>query len=355
MSDTVSLTVGGHAYSGWKSVRVTRGIDAVASAFSLSVSERWSNQQQAWPIREGDACVVSLGEDRVIEGYVDRRSLAFSASSHSVSVEGRDKTGDLVDCSALLDKWEFRNLDVLAFAKKVCAPYGITVSLQAGLVLAKPKKLSINPGDTAFDAIEHACRLSGVLAVSDGNGGLLLTRAGTARCKTELVQGQNILAASAEFDASGRFYTYAALGQHHGSDGHYGSAAAQTKGTATDTTISRTARTLLIRPEHDVTTESAKQRAQWEATVRAARGDTVTVTVQGWRQGDGTLWPINAMARVKLPELQVDGTLLISSAVYSLDDGGSTTQLTLKPPSAFLPKPEIVKSTNYWKEIERGV
>ncbi len=271
MSDVATLTVGGFAYEGWKSIRIARGMDAIANSFSLGVSERWASQQQAWPIREGDACVVSLGSTQVVTGYVDKRSLSFSATTHSVSVDGRDKTGDLVDCSALLDKWEFKNVDVLAFAKKICEPHNISVSLQAGLILPRPKKISVSPGDTAFDALEQACRLAGVLPMTDGNGGLLLTRTGSGRCSTELIQGQNVLSASAEFDASQRFYSYVVLGQHQGSDDHSGSAAARAKGTAFDTTVSRTSRKLLIRPEHSVTGESAKQRAQWGMGARVSR------------------------------------------------------------------------------------
>ncbi len=362
MATEIALSVGGKAYAGWKSASVTRGIESIAGSFNLSVSERWGGQDNPWPILEEDECTITIGGKTVITGYVDKRSLSYDATSHTLSLSGRDKTGLLVDCSANpnLTAWEFKDVSVLTFVKRVCAPFGITnVSLQAGVTDAMlpkpPKKLSIDPGDTAFSAIETACRLAALLPVSDGNGGLVLTRTGTARATTELVEGQNILAASAEYDASGRYRRYVVIGQHKGSDNFNGVSASSIKGEAEDLNVQRAERTLIVRPENGVTVESAKKRGEWEATTRAARAGSVTITVQGWLQGDRTLWPINAFVKVTSPTIGVKGDMLITEATYSVGEGGTTTQLTLKRPDAFKPEPTIAASSDgLWIELKKG-
>ncbi len=358
----ITLRVGGQDWAGWKTASVTRGIEAACGSFDLAVSERWADGVEPRPIFEEDECSILIGRKTVLTGYVDRRSPSYTATDHTLALSGRDKPGDLVDCSANpnLEKWEFKGLTVLAFAKKICEPFGISVTLQAGLTDAKlpkpPKKFRIDPGDTAFNAIESACRLAGLLPVSDGAGGLVLTRAGTERATTELIEGENILSASAEFDASGRFRTYRVLGQHKGNDEFNGVSAASVKGSAEDLTVRRASRALIIRPEGSVTVEHAKARAQWEATTRAARAGSVQVTVQGWLQGDGVLWPVNALVNLKSPFLGIDGELLITEANYSVSDSaGSTTRLTLKRPQAFLPEPTIKASSDgLWKELKNG-
>jgi prophage tail gpP-like protein len=352
----VTLLVGGREYGGWKSARVTRGIESVAGSFELEVSDRWAGQPEPWPITEEEECSLLLEGEVVITGYVDRRRLAYGSEERSLAVRGRDRTGDLVDCSVDLGKWEFGGVPLLILAKRLCEPFGVSVSLQAGLVLPKPPaKFSIDPGESAFEALEKACRLAAVLPVSDGRGGLVLTRTGSSRCSTELVQGQNILAAAGDFDASARFRTYKVLGQHKGDDEFFGSAAATVKATATDPAVRRSARVLVVRPEGNVTSEHAKKRAQWEATVRAARADAVSVTVQGWTQADGSLWPVNAVARVRSPAIGVDGDLVVTQATYSVGLEGTTTELELKRPDAFRPEPEVSKAGGLWKEIARGV
>jgi prophage tail gpP-like protein len=353
------LIVNGVRYAGWKTAQVTRGVESISGGFSLSVSERWDGQSKPWPIVEGDECKLFIGDVPIITGYVDRRSLSYTADDHSLTVSGRDATGDLVDSSALLGRWEFLGVPLLTFAKRLCDPFGIEVEIQPGLTLPKPAaKLTIDPGDTVFEALERACRLAAVLPVSDGLGGLLLTRTGSTRCTTALVEGENILGAAADYDVSGRFRRYVVLGQRAGSDNDYGSAVAAVKGEAQDLNVGRAARTLVIRAEGAVTTGYARRRAEWDAKIRAARGDAVSVLVQGWTEGDDTLWPANALVPVRSAWLGVDGEMLITQATYSLDENsGATTELLLRRPDAFLPEPVVVRGGGggLWKEITGGI
>lgn len=350
----VSLQVNGLAYGGWKAVRVTRGIECISGSADLQVSDRWAGQRKPWPIYEEDECKVLIDDEILITGFVDRRSVSYSADDHSLGVSARDRTSELVDCSAVLDKWEFRNTDLLKFAKKLCEPYGIEVTLNG--TAQKIVRLCIDPGDSVFEALERACRMTGYLAMSDGQGGLVLTRPGSSKVTTALIEGKNILAASGDFDATNRFRTYLVLGQHRGTDEDTAESAAHISAFAEDENVRRVERTLVIRPEGSLTTEQAKQRAQWEATVRAARGDLVVVTVQGWTMGNGEVWPINALVHLKSPFLAIDGEMLISQATYTLDDGGTTTQLTLVRPDAFNPQPLITRAkTAQFMDLAGGV
>jgi prophage tail gpP-like protein len=342
----VQLTVNGRSYAGWTSARVTRSVEAIAGSFSVSVSERWDGAAEPWPIVDGDECTLALDGTVLITGYVDTRSHSFAAQSHALSIVGRDKTGDLVDCSAVLSKWEFLQVSVPEFCSQIAAPFGVTVRVQSGLTITeKIAKLTVNPGETAFEVIDRACRMAAVLPIADGRGGLLLTRADLARrTTTALVEGENILSADASADSTRRYRRYIVSGQSAGSDDIYGASAAAIKETAEDLGVPRAARVLLLRPEGAVTRAIAKQRAEWEATVRAARSVPVTVTVQGWQQADGALWPVNALARLKTPRLGIDADLLISEVTYSLSlEAGTTTELKLVRPDAFTPEPVIGK------------
>lgn len=346
------LRVNGQDYGGWKSATIIRGIEAISGAFQLTASDRWAGQGRPWPIMEEDVCALLVAGERVILGYVDKREPSFGPSSHSFSVSGRDRAAALVDCSAVLGKWEFLKVDLLTLAQRLASPFGISVALQPGLKPPKPvEKVSINPGDTAFDVLERTCRAAGVLPVSDGEGGIVLTRVGQARASTALVEGQNIISADAEFNAEARYSRYIVMAQHPGAEGFAGEQAAAVRGEARDESVRRTDRVLLVHAEGAATRDHARRRAQWEAKVRAGRAAAVSVTVQGWTQGDGSLWPVNALVPVRAPFLGVDGDLLITQATYSLSESGSTTELELKRPDAFLPEPVVSKGGERWKEL----
>lgn len=352
MRDVV-LQVNGREYRGWKEIRLRRSIEAMSGSFEMSVSERWHGQREPWPIVQGDECVVRLGDERIITGYVDVRSMALSANDHSFTVAGRDRAADLIDCSAVLDAWEFTGVGVLEIAQRVASPFGIAVSL-AENVLAPPipRRIVINPGETAYDVIDRACRLSGLFAVSDGAGNILLTRAGAAMTATPLVEGVNIIEASAQYDESAVYGKYIVIGQQQGEDLLFGTAAADVRAEARDKASKRPTRVLMIRAEGGVTIQQAQDRANWEAAVRRARCLVVNVTVQGWEQKVGALWPVNAEVMIDAPFLGVSGPMLITEALYSLSEAGTTTQLTLRLPGSFAPQPEIPESETVTERLE---
>lgn len=348
----LTLTVNGAKYGGWKSIVVTRGIDAICGGFDLAVSDRYPSSFPSSVIREGDECAVHIDAAQIIKGYVDSRRISYDATTHTFGVTGRDKAADLVDSSAIIDKkWQFKNQSVLAIVKAIAGAYGIAVALAPGVVIdTQPKQFSINPGESAFEAIDRICRIAAVLPVSDGNGGIFLTRGqAVARAATELVEGVNILSADASYDLSDRFYKYIVAGQHSGSDDLNGAEASAVEGIAYDRAV-RPTRSLMVRAEGIVTRATAKKRAEWEASVRAARGGSVTVRVQGWQQQNGIVWPVNSLVKLRSPLLGIDSDMLISEASYSLDDSsGTTTTLTLKRPEAYLPEPA---GDDPWKDTK---
>jgi prophage tail gpP-like protein len=365
MSD-LRLIVNGRQYGGWKGVRVTRSIECVAGSFELDVSDRWGDQDEPWPIAEEDACRIEIDGEIVIDGFVDKRSLSILGSARSLSYSGRDRSAAMVDSSALVSatsgttKWSFRNASFMDLARKVAEPFGVKVSLQAGVELRTLTNLSkktsvISPGESAYSVLEQAARAAGVLVVSDGRGGIVIARAGTERCPTALVEGKNILAASVEYDATDRFHRYVIATQVAGTDTASGSVTS-VRAEAIDEAVRRTERVLLIVPEKSLGADYARQRADWEARVRAARSERVSVTVLGWKQPNGDLWPLNRLIPVRSPSIGVSGDLLIAGTAMALDEGGEVTELTLVRPDAFTPEPQaIVKSSGGgWKELAGG-
>jgi prophage tail gpP-like protein len=350
------LQVNGKNYGGWTSMRVTRGIECIAGGFELAVVERWAGQPTPVPILEEDECTLTIDGKPVITGYVDCVRRTLGKAEHTLTVTGRDRTGDLVDCSADLAPWEFLGVALRQFVERVAKPFGIKVTMQRGLTLPAPlAKISISPGDSAFSAIEKACRMAAVLPVSDGLGGLILTRAGTGRATTAIVEGENLEGGSSGVDATSRFRRYLVMGQNQGTDELAGEEAASVSGSAQDAGVRRSSRVLIVRPEGAVTPEHARVRAEWEAKVRAGRAGGVMAKVPSWTQGDGTLWPVNARVAVRSPYLRVSGEMLITQATYEASkDAGTSTSLQLQRPDAFLPEPVVPKDGTF-DELNGGV
>lgn len=354
----VELLVNGSKYAGWKSVRVTRTIQGLAGSFALDVSDRWGTE--LWPIVEGDECSVLINGQPAITGYIDRRSISASSTSRTLAYQGRDRAAAMVDSSAYLSRWTLRDMETVDVVRKIAAAFGCDVAVQGGLKLDRISKLVVAPGDTAYEVIRAAIVDQGVLIVSDGVGGILLTRAGSTR-GAPLVEGVNIESASVDYDATGRYYRYVVVSQSAGTD-EAPAGLTRARAEAIDEDVRRTDRTLIVRPEKGTSTEHARRRADWEARIRAARAETVTVSVQGWDQPGGLgLWRPNLLAQVSARRLLgVDGDMLVSQVDYSIgNDGGQVTQLQLVRPDAFAPEPKSsttprIGGAGLWKELAKG-
>lgn len=340
-SERVVLEIGGILWSGWKEVSITRAVDAVSGAFEVGLVDRWQQGMQALPIAASQAVRIATSAsaspgstpDQLIRGYIDAVKPSLSASDASISISGRDASADLVDCAAVHKPGEWRNLRCSQLAAVLAAPFGVSVRCTANEGAAIPVH-KIEPGESAWECLERALRQRELLAMPDADGGILIAPIGTGRAVTALVQGQNILSASATFDAKGRFSEYRVLAQNRGSDTEHGDTAAGVLGVARDSAMGRY-RPKVITGEAPKDAATAQRRADWECSVAAGRSSSVEVTVQGWRQGDGTLWPLGAMCRVNIPFLRVDQDLAIGKVVHSQGSGGTTTTLTLRSPLAY--------------------
>ena len=136
-------------------------------------------------------------------------------------------------------------------------------------------------------------------------------------------------------------------------------AARQLTGTATDATVTRF-RMLKMVAEKGATQGYVNDRALFEARIRKAKGDEVTVTVQGWRQPKpsdtqgnftGALWQINQQVYIQSLTARVGGWYLVTEVEFMLsNDEGTVTKLVCKRPDAYLAALNETEEDNLVKE-----
>lgn len=337
MSD-ISLEINGTIYEGWKSMTVSRSVESITDSFSLEVADYGSD----WPIAEEDECRVLIDGEQVLNGWVERPTPSFDARGTSLRVSGYGRPSVLAQCSVVPDdgRWSFKNATVKTIAEIVSNPFGVRVFVQAGLELIKaPRKLVINPGDTAFDVIVAAASASGVLVVSRPDGNILITRSGTERTHDALIQGFNIAGGTGEYDASIRYHRYVVFGQSSGTD-QWAANATRLRAEAFDDGVARKDRVLIIRSEAAHNAQYNSQRGDWEARNRAAAAQAASITVHGWKQSNGALWPVNAIVKVVCSKLRIRRDMLISQVDFSKDaQSGEVAILRVVRPDAFEPDP----------------
>lgn len=340
LSEKVELAIGGTVYGGWTDVSVTRAIDALTGSFSLSLSSKEDAAGALLAIRADDRCQLRIGGETVIDGWVDAVSPSIDPEQHGIRVEGRDKTADLADCSAIHKPGSWSNAKIEAIAAELTKPFGIKVTAKADTGAAI-RKFALQQGETVFTALERLLRFRGLLMVTTAVGDLEIIAVSSGAPVGTLALGVNIKSASGRQDHRDRFSDYIVKGQAAGDDERHGKTVSQIKGEAKDNDVRRY-RPLLLIAEEQSDGASAATRAKFEAGVRAGRSCGADVEVAGWRvAAGGALWSVNSQVRlICAPAGFADDVLLISGVTFSKNEGGTTTRLTLAPAGAFAQLPQ---------------
>lgn len=340
----LTLTVDGKALAGWTGVEVTLSVEQMPNTFQITATEKNPILKDAVGVKEGSACTVSLGSDKVITGYVDTVAPFFSPGAHGVRLVGRGKCQDLVDCSAEWKGSQVSGSNALEIAKKLAAPYGIGVKALSDPGPIVPQ-FNINVGDTPADVLELVTRHAALLYYEDAEGDLVLSEVAAEDAASGFVEGRNVQQASVLKSMAQRYSDYKASLLSVDTSGLFEFSEGLYFFHAEDPFVGRHRQLVLVAEGVVGGLELAKKRALWEASRRAGRGRAVNVTVDSWRDKAGKLWTPNTLAPISLPSLTLpEANYCIATVTFRQDlQSGTVADVTLMPRESFLPAPIVLQ------------
>jgi prophage tail gpP-like protein len=353
------LTVGNQTVTGWQRVSVTRPLAAIPASFSIEVTERYPNAADI-DLKPGFPCTVKIGSDLVLTGYVDRYTSAISASQHTIRVEGRSMSEDLVDCSAVVKKTsagntptqglQIRNGDVLSIVRALAAPYGVTVQCDAPGPFRAIPQFNINLGETVWEIIDRITRYSKLIAYDMPDGSIMLSEVGKVSMASGFRIGVNVETADVMFSTDQRYSEY---------EGHLiammslGTDAGENFPTVGEIVRDdemaalrrpdgspRFRKLYVISEQFDMGRPIAGDRAAWEKNRRWGQSFNFSVTTDAWRDASGKLWSPNYLAPIDAEALKLKHRdWLIGTVTYLRDESGQHAHLSLWPKEAFTVEP----------------
>lgn len=366
MNDEIVVIINKRRWTGWKEVRIQKSLDQMAGMFSLDASDFYPGRPEDFLIKMGHEIEIEIGGQTVITGYIDDMPINYGEKEHTITIAGRDRTADLVDCSYMpyapgprkdptissIGLLEWKSLPIIDIIQNLCDPFRITVqagysmhnSVQSPLMKDTETFTTFNiEGESVAELIRKICHTKAILPVSYGDkdksknyGILTLTRAGQLKTDTALVAGGNIKSASFSQSNKNRFSTIIVKGQNNGVDSESLDSFIRAEGHAFDYVMSRSRhRPKIIVLETAANSERCEKRAKWEVALRAGDSRKVVYEVVGWTQDSGKLWPLNQLVEVYDPYLGIskknnNTTLLISDIEYSCSERmGKRTKMTL--------------------------
>lgn len=343
-SELISVKIDGTFHHYWTNATIARSIERGAHSFSLSLTDSSDSDALSTPtsIEVGMSVEVYISNDLVISGYIDDLSTSYDATSHSLTVNGRSKIGDLIDCSIEGQQFLIGQQNLQQIAESLCEPFGITVSVDDSAKTAAAETFTtdhnLDIGQPIWEFLEELARLKAVFLVSDSNGNLLITRAGSTTASVSLELGKNIKTGSGSFSQRQLFKTYTVCGQvaTNESNNQGSAVSTQYKASVNGTDTSMRYRPFTVFSDNQADNSACETRAKWQRNVNESRAQSLQYTVQGWRQKpDGDLWQANQLVHVTDSWIGVDKKFLIVETRMQFGSSGSTTELHLMPEGAF--------------------
>lgn len=338
MSESVPvLSVDGTKYDAWTSATVRKSLDEFAHSWSVEYVDKWAPMGDPWSILPGAQGVFYVDDYPIVTGYITRSTWQSDENNYTVTAEGRSETADLVDCAPFFaESDQANNLTLAKMVTSLCDPFSITVVDDSGDTRAL-KKFTIDLGESAFDAIDKACRSRGVLPMTSPEGWLVLTKAENFSRQVDLPEIL-LKRRALEYSEENRFSEYFVYGQHPGEETFRGDKIVQQAGQDYDGVVSRYRPSVTI-AESPASKADLDAEAAWIRNVRAGRSEVVRYTVAGVLAPDGPPWGPGMFARLNDTILRVRSTLLVQSVTHTWDDSGIWTELVLTRPEAYTTKP----------------
>jgi prophage tail gpP-like protein len=336
--EPVLLTVDGREFAGWKQVQVSGSLNSPVTNFTLKLSEHWVEGGRppriiTVPIKVGSAVALEIGRERVLTGYIERVSRSIDGSAHEVSVAGRSKSADLVDCCVEAGV-NLRNVSLRYCIETLLKPFDITLTVSPSAksgVETTIANFHAKSGEPVLEEIKRLCALHALL-VSDGPwGDLVLAGAGAHGDAITLdARRDAVLGGSVSLDHAGLYSPVDIFGRGGRATAVGSDTIALVKGRATNDQITRY-RPMMSQASADERSGSAESQARLIIANQKARSVSADLRLAGWRRPDGKLWWKGQMIRLADPHLGYEGDLVVQRFDLSLSESGSIVSLSLAP------------------------
>jgi prophage tail gpP-like protein len=332
----VELAIGGKSYLDFKSARIRYSIEELARTFEFEFTDKWFNTlTQAIPFVEGDEVEVLVHGKTAFKGYLEVIDIDYSATDRSISVSGRSKICDLIDCSAQHKTGSWKNAKLKDIAEALVKPYGLKVKVDPWALsstLEPFKRWAIEDEETVHGCIGRAARMRGLFLMGDEEGNLIITKTSPLIFAYPLVYGQNIEEARMSTEYRERFSEYTIKSQRAGDDTLFAENVGKGFYKTKDPQVTRH-RPLIIMSDGQGSAKELTTRGDWERNYRAGKSRRLTYQHVGFKTPLG-LFPINQLIPVNDPVIDFTGNLLIASVTYTLGTNERTT-IELAAPETF--------------------
>lgn len=347
MSDELTIIVAGYSVNSWENVRVVLSLEQFPNTFVIEMTESYDPKSATPffnPVRAGQDCQILIGGTLVITGAIDEVNRQTGPELRSVSISGRGKGRNLVDCTVPISPISLNGTpSIKEIAEHFCNLYNIKVVVDSDVTLPTFPGVYWSYSQTPFSIIDQYANTSGCVVYEDKQGNLVIARlSALGKHASGFVEGLNVQQMASKQSVTERYGTYNLLspGYQPGPEG-----AEYRVFAVNDPSIDQT-RTLNVVSSYwdqfqsSPNTSPLETAAYFTMNRRIGRSNSVNLICDSWRDAAGTLWAIGNTAICHLPSIGINDVLwMIGTVIFNRsNDSGTTSEITLMDAKAFAPE-----------------
>lgn len=331
--EEIRIRLDGQIFEGWTAVNIQRSINTIADGFTFSLPYNPEDEELREKTRPYSYLTADLfiGDELYISGQCTKWSNSASPNDTKKTIDVRSLSGTTIECMAQASGYERYYQKLSEISTEILKPYGsdlepVFLNGDSDQFVKVRKEMT----DTDFGFLAKLAAQKGFLITSTTDGKLAFLRAElSSKPVFSFVEGETAIEhISSTYDGQVRFSTFQAITQ---SPGAYG---ATSKVDDESIPVYRP----FVFSADDVESGGLETACKWKKSKSLADSATVSITITGWRNGQGMLWRENMLGTLQAPSIDIhsETQFLISSVQLRKDEnGGNISTLGLVLPQAY--------------------
>jgi prophage tail gpP-like protein len=339
--DEVAVVIAGTRVEQFWNETITLTLDSVGGGFSFNAPFFPNTEAYRELFRpfQYQSIQIYIGGNIVLNGTIELIIPNYNGSASFVTVQGRSKTGILIDCTFEQDDFngfkylenglQFNKADLEEIASSIVEKFEIETEFPDGPGAIFERVAPKSPTTKIFDFLHELARQRSLLMGQTAEGKLLFRKAKTeGEPVAELIEGQQgVLLSQAEYDSTKRFSEINVFGQEYNKNDNFA--------LIEDSSIP------VLRPKsisaNETNAGNIVQAGEWSLSSDYSKSITIPLSYEGWLKPGGGLWQENELITIQAPSIMIynPSTMLIKSVTFKGSPSDRITDFALTIPESY--------------------